>query len=328
MLNNAASGPIFIVGCPRSGTTLMRRILDRHPSIAICPETQFQRLVYSRRKAFGDLSNLSNRRGLIDEYLSSRFIRRMELDQAGLAEQLQREGANYRTMFSSLLRYYADSQGKSRFGEKTPQHALFLETLCEWFPNAAILHMVRDPHATVASMQRMPWRHSVVANARIWLKLNRAARRFRQWPGYLEVRYEALVTDPERGIREICSFIGEEYSPSMLVHEEDPPEASADWLLRSRSAVTAARLDVWRKELTEAQIAQIEWVLGSELESFGYAREAPPAPALTVIRGASYAAFDFARFVFARLPAVWYRFGHPTKIGKFERWEGPKGHRF
>jgi len=305
----------------------MRRILDRHPSIAICRETQFQRLVYSRRKAFGDLSDLTNRRRLIDEYLSSRFIRRMDLNRAALADRLQREGASYKAMFSSLLHYYADSQGKSRFGEKTPQHALFLETLCEWFPNAAILHMVRDPHATVASMQRMPWRRSVVANARIWLKLNQAARRFREWPGYLEVRYEALVTDPECEIRKICSFIGERYSPSMLVREEDPPESSADWLLRSRSAVTAARLDVWRNELTADEVAQIEWVLGPELESFGYAREASPASAFTVLRGLGYEAFDFARFVFARLPAVWYRFGAPTKIGKFEQWEGPKWQR-
>ncbi len=203
-------GPIFVVGCPRSGTTLMRRILDRHPSIAICPETQFQRLVYSRRKAFGDLGDLTNRRRLIDEYLSSRFIRRMKLDRAALAERLQREGASYKAMFTTLLRYYAASQGKSRFGEKTPQHALFLETLCEWFPNAAILHMVRDPHATVASMQRMPWRRSAVANARIWLRLNQAARRFHEWRGYLEVRYESLVANPERQIRKICSFVGEE----------------------------------------------------------------------------------------------------------------------
>ncbi len=306
----------------------MRRILDRHPSIAICPETQFQRLVYSRRKAFGDLIDLTNRRRLIDEYLSSRFIRRMDLDRAALAERLQREGLSYQAMFSSLLSYYADSQGKSRIGEKTPQHALFLETLCEWFPNAAILHMIRDPHASVASMQRMPWRHSVVANARIWLKMNQAARRFREWPGYLEVRYEALVTDPECEIRKICSFVGEVSCPQMLAPEADPAETSDDWLLRTRTAVTAARLDVWRKELTADEVAQIEWVLGPELERFGYAREESPASALTVIGGASYAAFDFARFVFARLPAVWYRFGAPTKIGKFERWEGPKGQRF
>jgi hypothetical protein len=327
LLSTAANrGPIFIVGCPRSGTTLMRRILDRHPCIGICPETQFQRLVYLRRKAFGDLRDLTNRRRLIDEYLSSRFVGRMNLDTAALAERLQLEGANYKAMFSSLLRYYSDSQGKSRIGEKTPQHALFLETLCEWFPDAVIVHMVRDPRASVASMQRMPWRRSVVANARIWLTLNQAVRRFREWPGYLEVRYESLVTDPEGELRRICPFIGEEYSPSMLVPEQDPAETSADWL-RSRTAVTAERLEVWRRDLTKAQVAQIEWALGPELENFGYVREAPPASALTAMRGASYAAFDFARFVMARLPAVWYRFGAQTKIAKFERWEGPKAPR-
>jgi hypothetical protein len=317
------AAPIFIVGCPRSGTSLMRQILDRHPRLAICRETQFHRLVYIRRKAFGDLRDLGNRRRLITEYMKSRHIRRAGLDTPAFAEMLSGEATSYRAMFTAILSYYAETQSKPRFGEKTPQHALFLETLFEWFPNAVILHMIRDPRASVASMQRMPWRGSVVANARIWLRLNQSARLFQQRPGYLEVRYEDLVTDPVSELRKICSFLGEEYSPSMLEPEEES-SGEVDGLRRTRTAVTPARLEVWRKDLTAAQVQQIEWVVGPHLESFGYQRTAAPASPLTIVRGVSYAAFDLARFVTARLPAVWYRFGAQTEIAKFEYWSGPK----
>ncbi|MGA2214943.1 MAG: sulfotransferase [Bryobacteraceae bacterium] len=318
------AAPIFIVGSPRSGTTLLSRILDRHPAVAICGETHFNRLVYLRRKAFGDLSDLANRRRLIAEYMSSRHIRRAGLDTAEFAERLSRESTGYRAMFAAILSYYAETQGKPRCGEKTPQHAFFLKTLCEWFPNAVILHMIRDPRSVVASLQRAVWSPgSVVINARTWLKHSRAVRLFRGRPGYLEVRYEALVTDPVNELRRICDLMGEEYSPLMLQPETvftENTKASR----RSLAAVTSERLDVWRSELTAAQVGQIEWVVGPELESFGYMRSAARASAFSVLRGVSYAAFDYGRFVTARLPAVWYRFGAQTKIAKFERWADPK----
>jgi hypothetical protein len=124
-------------------------------------------------------------------------------------------------------------------------------------------------------------------------------------------------------LREICSFLGEEYSPLMLVPQAVFTGASGS-PKRSLTAVTSERLELWRKELTGPELAQIEWALGPKLESFGYAREASQASALTVLRGLSYAAFDFVRFVMARLPAVWYRFGAQTKIAKFEYWSGPR----
>ncbi len=302
----------------------MRQLLNRHPSLAICGETFFHWLVYRRRKLFGDLGDPLNRRRAIDKYLASGPIRKIGIGTAELAEKLSREATSYQAMFTAVLRYYADSQHKPRFGEKTPRHALFLETLHTWFPGAVILHMVRDPRAAVASLQHVPWaQRSVVMNARRWLELNQAARRFRDQPGYLEVRYEALVTDPVGELNRICSFLGEEYSPAMLATEfgaagdTGGPE-------RWRTPITSARLEVWRSELTTSQVAQIEWALGPHLESFGYARYAPPASTLTAFRGRAYAALCLARTWMRRLPPEWYRLLKPTKIAKLEPWPGPK----
>ena len=250
-------------------------------------------------------------------------MQKSQLDTPEFADKLMREATSYKAMFISILSHYAELQGKPRYGEKTPHHALFLDTLCDWFPDTVIVHMIRDPRASVASMQHRGWRGSVVANARTWLKLNQAARRFRERRGYIEVRYEALVTDPVPEVRRICNLIGEEYSPAMLVPEEYPTDGSYN-TLRSQMAVTPTRVDAWRKELSMVQVAQIEWVLGGELEGFGYAREASPASMFTVLRGVGYEGFDLARMVAGRLPAVWYRFGAQTKIAKFESWSSPK----
>ena len=316
-----AAPPIFIVGCPRSGTTLLRRMLDRHPALAICGATHFQRLVYSRRKAFGDISDPSKRRRLVSEYLASPPMKEIGLDTAALAEKLSREATNYQALFTSILSYYADSQGKPRFGEKTALHAFFLETLCEWFPNAMILHIIRDPRAAVASLQHAPWASSsVVANARKWLTFTQAARRYRGWPGYLEVRYEAVVRDPVRELSTICSFLGEEYSASMIVPDDDS-SPGYESVTRWRTAVTSARVDVWKKELPAAQVAQIEWVLGREMESCGYERSAARPTALSVVRGVGGAVLDFGGHALARLPALARRLAAPTRMEKSEyRW--------
>jgi hypothetical protein len=324
--SDAITKPIFIVGSPRSGTTLMCKVLDRHPALAICGETHFHQLVYRRRKAFGDLANPAKRRYLIEQYLESRPIKKLRMNTPALVEKLSREAVSYQAMFTSMLRYYAESQGKPRMGEKTPRHALFLPALCEWFPDAIILHMVRDPRAAVASLQREPWASdSVVLNARRWVTMNTAARLFRDQPGYLEVRYENLVTDPEGELKKICHWIGEEYSPSVLTPEADRPAGGEQAL--SRRAITPARQELWRKELTPAQIAQIEWVAGENVELFGYRREAAPASAFTVARGYGYAAFEAVRFQATRLPALWYRYVDQTKLVKFEHWAGPRSWR-
>ena len=314
--------PVFIVGCPRSGTTLLREILNRHPSLGICDETRFHELVYLRRGAFGDLADEQNRRRLIAEYLSCRPMQQAEYASPRFAGTLLRESTGYRELFSGILRYYADQHGKARCGEKTPQHALFLDTLLEWFPEARLLHLVRDPRACVASMQRAPWamRRSVVTNARRWVRLNQAAYRFRAHAGYLRVRYEALASDPAAEVRRICGFLQEDYAPALLTGDQRPSK-------RARGAINARAIDAWREQLTAMEVAQIEWAAGSALETFGYVRGTPRASAAKIIRGIAFAAFDSGRILMPRLPALWYRLAAPTRLASFEYWAGPKSWR-
>ena len=318
--------PIFIVGAPRSGTTLLRQMLNRHPRLAICGETHFLEVVYQprRQRAFGELGIEANRRRLIQAYVSLRRAR----DQVGMEfkkfeQRIVEQGLSYPAMFASILQCYAEEQGKPRCGEKTPQHALFTQTLLEWFPDAVILHIVRDPRDVISSLLHRPSAAaSVVSNARAWLKLNLAARKCSSHPGYLEVRYETLIARPEEELRRICGFVGERYLPAMLVPEQGRVEDSSG-MDRFRTPLTASRRGVWRDELTATEAAQVEWALGDQLTAFGYDRAMPPASFGMVFRGVAFAALDTLRMAIQRLPALWYEYFNATDLESYERWRFP-----
>jgi Sulfotransferase family len=313
--------PIFIVGASRSGTSLIRNILNRHPRIAICGETHFHHYVYKRRRSFGDLTDLKNRRRLIEEYLALKRLRFIT-DPAGLTETLLRQGTSYQALFTNFVKYHTVSGSKQRWGEKTPQHAFFAETLCEWYPAGTILHMIRDPRDVVASLQRMPWAHdTVVPNARRWLSHNLAAHRCNGAPQYFPVHYEALVAQPEQEVARICARLGEEYFPGLLDptgHQVYPPPAP--WTQGATQPITTERLGSWRQELTPKQVAQIEWIVGPHMETFGYERASDPPSSLTIARGLGEAALDTFRTRITQLPGIWYHLAQPTKLAKEEFW--------
>lgn len=268
------SGPIFIVGSPRSGTTLLRVLLNRHPNIAICDETHFFYYVYVRRKAFGDLQDKKNRQKLIDRYLAITRIRRQDIDLQALADTLMERGDTYPSFFLSLIKFYSYYIGKPRCGEKTPHHALYSELLCDWYPDCKLIHLVRDPRDVVASLMRMPWApNSVAVNVRSWLKYVQGAQRASQRPNYLLVLYENIATDPESELYRIFKFLGESNTPEIQApkNESGIQEVSNEWWFqRAKEPVRKDRVGIWQKELTEDQIGVVEWISGSMMQQFGY----------------------------------------------------------
>jgi hypothetical protein len=298
--------PIFIVGSPRSGTTLLRNMLNRHPAIAICRATDFYHYVYLRRKSFGDLSDFGNRQRLVKEYLRLQRIQRMQVDLGPLESILLREGVSYRAFFACLCRYYADVHGKRRCGEKNARHAMFTETLCEWYPGARILHIVRDPRDAVASLLRMPFApNNPIGAARLWLAHNRAALRSQGRPQYLQVRYEQLVAEPEGSLKRICDFVGEDYSPDQLVPNRDST-ADRPWLHRAQEQVTSQRVQTWRRELSANDLSLVEWAIGSDMKVFGYEPAGKPATVAAIARGLASGAVDGIRRRVGEFPGALY----------------------
>ena len=312
------NAPIFIVGAPRSGTTLLRNMLNRHPVIAIGPETDFNHYVYSRRQSFGSLSESQNRQRLVDAYLATEHVRKMRVDLKALRDTLLREGTSYENFFASLLRFYAQSQGKKRWGEKTPRHAFMTETLCDWYVSGTVIHLVRDPRDVVASSLHLPGAtNNVLGGAYLWLHCNLEARKAHDRPQYLLIRYEELVKQPEQELRRICAVLGVEYSPVMLLPNCDPASV-LPWYRRAEEPVTTDRLGKWRDELTPDHVALVEWIVGPHMPSFGYEVVGRAPTNLAIFRGATFAAFDAVKRRITEFPAAWYYFTRSTNLVKEE----------
>ena len=188
------SVPIFVVGCPRSGTTMLRQILDSHPAISCGPETRF----------------LWGMRGIEERNWASL---------AGFGLTIDEWHDRVRELFESLHDHYARSQGKTRWADKSPDYALMLEYIEELYPECQVVHIVRDPSDVVQSWIRFYGVRSVRRAARSWVRYVRAAHEFaRSRPAHraLEVRYEDLVGDPEQSLRALFAWLGESWAPEVL----------------------------------------------------------------------------------------------------------------
>jgi hypothetical protein len=316
----AAFDPIFIVGAPRSGTTLLRAMLSRHPRIGLCDETYYLFTVYQRCRAFGDLADPANREALIESYLATQRVQQLNIDLPRLKARLMADGTSYPAFFATFLQFYAEAQGKARAGEKTPHHAKYVHTLLEWYPNGRVIHLVRDARDVCASLGNMPWgRKSASANAGLWADLTLAAERGQGNPRFSRVRYEDLVANPERTLRDLSDFVGEQYDSAML---GTTPVSTAEkpWFLRSHEALSKERMGVWQRQLSRNDVDLIEAVAGSVMVSMGYElRGRPASPALRV-RGQIHAICENLKEKLLRSPRILYSWLRPRNLVGLEKW--------
>ena len=119
-----------------------------------------------------------------------------------------------------MFKAYADLHGKARWGDKRPLYFQEVDVLLRLFPDAQIVHIVRDPRATVASLATMPWwPYDSVGSMATWAQADYCARRDRRRlppDVFTMISYEALVADPEPELRRLCAFLDEDFDPAML----------------------------------------------------------------------------------------------------------------
>jgi hypothetical protein len=193
--------PIFVLGSPRSGTTVMRSILDAHPNVCCLPwET-------------GLFVNLG-------PILNGHVLKHLEKPSPGFT--LTRPGLVgwARHSVLDLVERVAGQSGKPRWAEKTPAHVHHMDLIHEVFPDAQFIHMIRNGYDVVKSLQNMPWAPQRIGwSTHAWVSsvaAGRAAARKLPAGQYLEIRYEQLIADPAAVLRPMCDFLGEPFAPAML----------------------------------------------------------------------------------------------------------------
>jgi len=273
----------FIVACGRSGTTLLRAMLDSHPDFAIPPETRLLTLAKRWRSPITP--------DLVDSFVADAetfyWFRNFELDGDEVRSRLREEPIpyDYAEAIRRIFSLYAAARGKSRYGNKTPVHALSLPELSRMFPESRFIHIIRDGRNAALSFVEFERGPDTLEWAALrWRRRIRTARRDGIALGpqrYLEVRYEDLVADPQNVIERLCEFIEIPFDPQMLNYFERAQDVVKGHRLPHRfqhlSRPPTAGLRDWREEMSAAQVRAFEALTGDVLAELGYELASHPS---------------------------------------------------
>lgn len=297
---------IFIVGASRSGTTLLRTLLERSERIAIAMENHYLgHLVpgHGARDEFrrlGDLANDETIGRIVDFIYSGEYQRRSrrreispfwrwlisDVPRTELERRLLAAERTERGILAALLRLYADTKGKPLMGEKTPAHLLYVDTLLAWFPRARVVHIVRDPRAVYFSdcrrrrgrptppygwLMRIPLAFESVMLIQTVLAWSAAARRhFRlqgQYRGrYAMVRFEDLVSQPAIVLPALFGFLGVETPPDVT-----GVEVVSRGFRLGEAGFDAGAADRWRAHIHPLARRLLALLLRRPMRKLGYA---------------------------------------------------------
>jgi hypothetical protein len=324
----------FILGRPRSGTTLLRTLLDVHPNIIIPLENS--RLIHLhfkyRRVKHWDQLRLSD---LSEDFRKLHFIEKWSLDWEQIEtylNQASRQDFSFHEIIRVFYFHFQSEFIKKEIlclGDKSPLNSLYSRELFKLFPEAKFIHLVRDYRANLASMSKHDiFSPSTTVILMQWLKsanqINKLARKNPQC--FLQIRYEDLVGNPGESYKKICSFLQVDYMPELL----DPDyrkdainitynEAFLDqWQPDLSGKISTLNIDKWQKELDASSVRKADYIAAGTGQGYQYKPVSKsfslPFILLTEIKKLLFYLNEMNRYIYDRLP---YRMKIRIKNRKF-----------
>ena len=275
----ALAEPVFVVGMNGSGTTMLLDNLGRHSELYAFPrETRLIPHLIASLHRFGDLEQDSNYRKLWEEVLGMTVFRYANNNhKPPLPDDWREYSRDLAGVLDGTFRFFAASENKRRWCEKTPHYVQHIIKLAELFPRARFIHVIRDGRDCAASFNRRWWRTPELSMFR-WKKVVREGRRQGMELGpdrYMEVRYEDITTDPETHLRRLCAFLGIPFEAAVL-------ESSQPYLGTTNQQTNSApagslqpNSGAWKMYFPARKIALLERIGGDALAAYGYETSMP-----------------------------------------------------
>ncbi|WP_028581045.1 sulfotransferase family protein [Desulfogranum japonicum] len=271
--------PIFIVGAPRSGTTMLAVLLNRHSHIAIPPETQF----FSEYIQETDVTSFArkSRLGNVEDAASFNRISDLGLSVEEIMAEYELLPNEPACLLQAILAAYTAKCGKKRAGEKSPRHLEYVPHILSLYPEAKVICIVRDGRDVVRSLVKTPWAEpgnprrkglfcmqwTEYANKIIEYRNTLPSEKFRVF------RYEDVLTSGEEVLREICQFIDERFEIEMLQAGQGSgvvPGWETRWKGKAEDGLDPSRAGAWRRQASTREICWLNMFMGKELGLMGY----------------------------------------------------------
>ena len=277
--NATVTAPFFVVGFQRSGTTLLRVMLDSHPDLVVPLDTVGLWADYEDRlPQFGNLATDADVNRMVDAILKEERILLWETPLTRDQVLAQRRLPGFAGIIDAFMQSYAVSRGKRRWGDKDPGNMRRIDRLHRWFPDCKIIHIVRDGRdACISQAEQSFGIQDLFDCATAWIEQIEWVRQIGVILGpdrYFELRYEDLVTDAEPLLQRLCEFLSVPWSPAMLEYYKNvrttvPDSKRYIWPLLDKPPVKdqAGR---WKRTLSEGQRVGFEKRAWETLRTMGY----------------------------------------------------------
>lgn len=266
--------PIFIVGYPRSGTTMLASIFDRHSLLAVPPETRFFAEIAPR--LCGKWLRFKETDSLINEALGNPRIEDLNLQKTELKDFLINKKSTHKELFVAILRAYAGKNGAKYIVEKSPIHLVYIPEIISWFPNSKIIIIIRDGRDAVLSLLKTPWarknplRHAAEWNYRMYL-VEKYKQKYSK--NISIVKYEELLMNPEPEVRRLCDFLDVGFESKQLQgdgHSSVVPDWEKEWKSKAAERMDPSRIETWKACQDIEKISTLTFLMKKYLCRWGY----------------------------------------------------------
>lgn len=268
-LTEIENGLFFVVGCGRSGTTLLKSMLNAHPRIFIPLETNFFSGI-AASYGVGSTPLEEKIRILRDKW----WLNDLDLDAEVMLTLLSGKEASWSNVFLAMMASISEESPADRFGEKTVGHVNHAAQLLEIYPTCRIIQIIRDPRAAYASYRKTPIGSNFVSPfVAEWQNAVNVHHELTNHARYAMIRYEDLITDTTSVLSKLCQFLDLDYDETMMdFHQRMDPGYSPEQYhhQNTRKPITTGSLDKWRSVLTSGQVGVIQEYLGTDMLQLGY----------------------------------------------------------
>ena len=288
--NTKKNTPFFILGNPRSGTSLFRLMLNSHPNIIVPPESGFLQWWYEKYKDW-TIINSQNREDInkcIDDILSSKKIEDWNLNKEKIVSDiLEVKPENYSELSSLIYLNYKNNldYDKLKIGDKNNYYIHHLKTINRIYPEAKYIHLIRDGRDVACSYIKIKslkidsiYKPNLNSNIRDiateWNENINKIDSFLQGRNHIKIRYEDLLEDPELELNKVCKFIGVTYHKQMLDFYlpgiNDEPISTREWKMKTFESVDKNNCKKYIKLLSKEDITIFNNINYYILSKYGY----------------------------------------------------------